>query len=419
MSKKYSFVATSDSIVVSGPNASVVTVQKTAPNYKNLLQALKNYQAGTGSEKEVEAHLDTKTSVEAWAKGNFKIDGNSVFYKGTRLPQELSKRMFDMAEKSENPISLMNFWEKLQKNPSWRSVEQLFPFLNHMGIPILPNGNFLAYKGVKQNYTDQHSGVVDNKPGVVNEMDRNKVSDDPNTPCHYGFHVGDLSYASSFAAVTVVCEVDPSDVVCIPKDESQRKMRVCKYRVRGNHNGELLPSSTYELEKDLGEGTEIEHDDTEQFQGIDPKAVTLKELEIAVKSKLNAIKTHKERTGKGLKEAKEAIDAALAIFVKEQQQERKEKIEAKKTGKKVVSSKAPVEKKLVTQRSIDKDVKLTKIPKKFEGIHKMTLRQLLNEDVSTLREYATKVLQIVGASKIPGGKTTLATRIITVRKNFR
>lgn len=412
MKNKYSFIATSDSITVTGPKSLVVTVQKSAPNYVNLLATLKALKKDPGDpalEAIVEKHLDTKTSVEAWAKGNFKINGNTVTYKGTEVPVQIAKRMFAMAEKGENPISLMNFWEKLQKNPSWRSVEQLFPFLDHAGIPILPNGNFLAYKGVKSNYTDQHSGVVDNKPGVVNEMPRNKVSDDPNTPCHYGFHVGALSYARSFAAVTVVCEVDPTDVVAIPHDASQQKMRVCKYRVRGNHNGELLPSTTYILEEDIGEGTEIENDTSEEFEGIDPKAVTLAELELAKTQKVKAVTQHSKRTKKSLKEAKAAVDAALALFKAEAKVERETKAKTKKE---------PVEKRLKSQRSESKIVTI-KVPKKFEAIHKMTMRQLLDQDIKTLREYATKVLSIVGVSKILGGKTNLVTRIVAVRKNFK
>ena len=41
----------------------------------------------------------------------------------------------------------------------------------------------------------------------------------------------------------VVCRVDPEHVVCVPKDASYAKVRVCEYLVVG-HFGQALPSTT-------------------------------------------------------------------------------------------------------------------------------------------------------------------------------
>jgi hypothetical protein len=41
----------------------------------------------------------------------------------------------------------------------------------------------------------------------------------------------------------VVCRVDPEHVVCVPKDASYAKVRVCEYLVIGNF-GQALPSTT-------------------------------------------------------------------------------------------------------------------------------------------------------------------------------
>ena len=140
---------TGDSIVVI-VDGKTVTVQESAANYKNLRKAIedKNWD-------EARKHCTVPDSLEAWSKGNFKFvaGGREITYKGEKVPIQLAERMVTMARKGESPEGLMRFWEKLQKNPSWRSVEQLFPFLSHQGIPILPTGNFLAYKGVKNNYT--------------------------------------------------------------------------------------------------------------------------------------------------------------------------------------------------------------------------------------------------------------------------
>ena len=214
------------------------TVKSSAANYTSLAAALE----AKDWDRAVQL-LTVKEAVKTWSKGDFNLSGGHVTYLGERLPQSLSRRILDLVAKNEAPDAFLRFWRRLQANPSARSVEQLWPFLEKKGIPIHPTGHILAYKGVKTNMRDQHTGTIDNSVGVHNQMPRNKISDDPNVACHFGFHVGALEYAKSFSAVTIICAVDPADVVCIPKDHSHQKMRVCSYTVVGIH-GRQLPDFT-------------------------------------------------------------------------------------------------------------------------------------------------------------------------------
>jgi len=233
-----SYTITTDTItvIVSGK---AHTVRKGATNFLALKQAILEEDWDR-----VPNLLTVAKSVQAWADGEFALTGNKVQYQGEDVPSELNKRILKMITDNVDPKGLLRFWERLQKNPSWRSVQQLFPFLAHEGIPIDEDGCFLAYKGVRDDYKDKHTGRVDNSPGAVNEMPRNKISDDPRTACHYGYHVGALSYAKSFGSRVVIVKVDPADVVCVPYDSSQQKMRVSKYEVIGNWNGRTLPSTS-------------------------------------------------------------------------------------------------------------------------------------------------------------------------------
>ena len=414
------FTRTNDSIVVvDDVTGALTTVRSDASNFNNLAQALEK-----GDFEEAKKHLSPSTSLEAWVKGFFKVDGQMVIYRNERVPENLVARMKEMAFKGESPEPLMRFWEKLQKNPSMRSVSQLFEFLNHEGIPILPNGNFLAYKGVKSNYTDAHSGKVDNTPGRINEMPRNKISDDPKEACHYGFHVGALDYARSFSQIVIVCEVDPTDVVCIPYDYNHQKMRVCKYKVVGNHNGELLPSTSYELEgtaeAQVVTGTKeemvtVDTDDTRdpnetnvgntlQNKESAEKSITLSNWEkeiIRSGQFIMAIKELRARTGLGLQEAKNLADVYRKEFFKKQQE-------------------LPLkpQKELKNPRPNDKKVVL-KVPAQWKKMHAMKLNDLMKQTIEDLRIYASKVLFLVGASKIPGGKLALCSQIMKVRRNFK
>jgi hypothetical protein len=71
-------------------------------------------------------------------------------------------------------------------------------------------------------------------------MPRNQVNEDPNQTCSYGLHVANFDYASGFGSGHMLeVEVHPADVVAIPVDYNQAKMRVCKYKVIGVVEQEL------------------------------------------------------------------------------------------------------------------------------------------------------------------------------------
>lgn len=248
----------------------------------------------------------------------------------------------------------MRFYERLQKNPSKRSVDQLFPFLDKMNIPITADGCFLAYKGVNSDYTDRHSGTISNRPGSTIKLPRNLVSDDPKEECHFGLHVGAVSYARNFADRMVICKIDPENVVCVPYDNYQQKMRVCEYKVIGNY-GDDLPSDVID-EEDL----ETAHD-TQAVETVEEEIESVEQLK------------------KGTSKSKEKLH---------------EKTESVKTKR--------VEKKL------DKS--------KFAKYKGMNAQKLLEFSLDDLRRYATYGMEMVGASKIPGGKSALVSKILELRE---
>jgi len=131
---------------------------------------------------------------------------------------------------------LVKFLGKLMENPSSRSVNELYRFLEHKNMPLTADGNFLAYKGVNENFTDFYSGKFDNSVGKTLNMRRNGVCDDANMGCSSGFHAGSYEYAKGYASGgghLMVVEIDPRDVVSVPHDCSCQKLRTSKYVVVG------------------------------------------------------------------------------------------------------------------------------------------------------------------------------------------
>ncbi len=248
---KYQITNESVMVVVDGEPH---TVNRTQPNYADLRAAL------IAEERDkVLGLLTVGPTVEAWADGEFTVVGGHVCYQNEPLPRPLNARILKMVGKGDDPRPLMRFWERLDENPSYRSRLQLFDFLmQHPGIPFTPDGFVLLYKGVRGDFRDCHSGKFDNSPGQKLFMKRNRVSDDPAKACHFGFHVGARSYASSFGArslassfgngQTVICKVDPADVVCVPNDCGQAKVRIHRYEVVGVDGGGLLPDTNFHEE---------------------------------------------------------------------------------------------------------------------------------------------------------------------------
>lgn len=333
----YQFTATNESITLIVEGKPVV-VQKASPQFKPLRKALLNEDWD-----DVPNHLTVGKSLESWAQGLFTFANGQFYYNKEALPTLINDRIAAMALENKDPTTLFKFWERLQRNPSMRSVEQLWNFLQHRNIPLSEKGTFFAYKGVNQNLTDCHTGTIDNSPGKTHEMPRNKISDDPRHECHEGFHVGALEYAKSFGQRVVICEVDPEHVVSVPYDHSSQKMRVCKYTVVGQYNGQPMPSTVME------EADVPERDEEEQ-------------------------------------EPEEEIETELGGEVKEVTPETKSRRAAK---------------------AKDAPKKPVGVPKKYQKYLSMSTLELMKLSLDELRALATHGLRIVGASKIAGGKSAL------------
>ena len=79
--------------------------------------------------------------------------------------------------------------------------------------------------------TKEATGKWDNSPGAVCEINRELVDDNPTNTCSTGLHVACFGYAKDFGEKLVEVKVNPADVVCVPIDYNNTKMRVCRFEV--------------------------------------------------------------------------------------------------------------------------------------------------------------------------------------------
>jgi hypothetical protein len=188
--------------------------------------------------------LTTIVSRLAAVDPTFGTDGDVVTRNGQTLPQRISGLLMGYARNGSDALTaLVTFVKRLDENPSKRSTESLYDWIEANGLSLNSDGHIVAYKGVTNDSKSIHSGTaavngvvftgqIPNAVGDVITMPRNQVQDDPSIGCHQGLHVGSHSYASSFGRRLLTVTVDPADVVSVPTDCGAAKMRVCRYTVR-------------------------------------------------------------------------------------------------------------------------------------------------------------------------------------------
>jgi hypothetical protein len=122
----------------------------------------------------------------------------------------------------------------LRKNPDESSKQQLYGFLKNHHITILDDGCLLLYKRVRDDFRDFYTGKMDNSPGMVVKMPREKVLNDPSRHCGEGLHCASFDYMPIYhggQGKIIELRLDPKHVVSIPTDCNGDKLRVCEYKV--------------------------------------------------------------------------------------------------------------------------------------------------------------------------------------------
>lgn len=220
-------------------NGVLTALAKDDPRYDPLVSALN---AGETDDSVLSALIATpKVQLEAAIdavklSSLISIAGDMVFYKERPLDNSLTRRMLDHLRQGISVAPLVPFLENLETNPSRRVEQNLYEFLEHGRIPLTTDGHFLAYKAVRGDWYDIHSGTFNNAIGEIVEVERNQVDEDADRTCSYGLHVCSFEYLPHFSHAdghVVIVKINPRDVVAIPRDYNNTKMRVCRYEVVG------------------------------------------------------------------------------------------------------------------------------------------------------------------------------------------
>lgn len=232
---------------------------KANPRWNDILNALRS-----GDVNLLVELMSVKTLVERFTDANVEIKDGNVFFKGRPLHGLDVDRLLEYIRDNVPYVRLLRFLERKQANPSYRSINELYKFLEHREMTLTERGTVIGYKGVGNDYfsimgntaTIMISGETNSGGHILNTVgadircERSCVCDDYRQGCSPGLHIGSLEYAKGWGPRVVVVEFDPADVVAVPDDCNCQKLRACAYKVVGEYSGSLVTELSPVVSKD-------------------------------------------------------------------------------------------------------------------------------------------------------------------------
>lgn len=286
----FSYARTDDgteTIVVLGTQG-VRVVSDSHPNYSRVRDLLL---AGDPDEADVYRLADATAAILDTLRrlsDRVTFRGDTIYVDGDEVENRLTRHLVEMIHNDdENYPGYVAFLENLQANPSKKSRKSLFNFLDKHDLVITEDGCFIGYKGISEDglsctsgrepvtvtledgTIEEHTGRIPNPVGAVVEMPRSLVDPERNVACSVGLHVGNHNYANGFGSVLLTVKVNPRDVVSVPSDSNDEKIRTCRYEIievnekRSLYGGTSWPISADPLEHEVEFGSDDESDEFE------------------------------------------------------------------------------------------------------------------------------------------------------------
>lgn len=193
------------------------------------------------------------------------VEYGKIFYKGEPIDNALCTEILKRIDKNEPFGPLVNFFERLMRNPIPASTQELYGWIEKHGLDLTDEGKIIGWKscntdeageivstrgGGEAIVTDKDgkarkvSGVIPQLIGGSVEMPFSRVDENTRIACSTGLHVGSKDYAMGFTGNRKLkVLVDPEDVVSVPSNGSENKMRVWRYEIVEEVNTDGTPKN--------------------------------------------------------------------------------------------------------------------------------------------------------------------------------
>lgn len=223
----YPHLITENTVTIFADGATY-SLTKDSPDFEGVLGAIRE-----GNWEDAVRLASPKAVVTAYTRGHITFDNGVLTRNGEEIDHAMVPHIRKLHADGFDVEPMIAFLDKVLANPSMRSRNQVWRFVSTNNITITPDGDLLFYKKVNDDYFDVHTGKTHcYTVGSTHHMPRDQVDDDPTSTCSSGLHVCSYEYLKSFGGSrTVVCKVNPCDIVSVPVDYQNTKVRVCKLEV--------------------------------------------------------------------------------------------------------------------------------------------------------------------------------------------
>lgn len=206
------------------------------PYFKHTIEAVI-----ANDTEEIDSLIDLRNFVVVASAGDVTVCSDDVVrFRGVPVPEYLAMRIV-MHYNDGYPIEpLCKFAEKLMSNPTADVREDLYKWLENGNMPIFPDGDFAAYKLVRDDFSPIHTGPygADQSPGTLVKMPRHLCNENRDVTCSTGLHFCSYEYLPQFQSwnndrgqKVILLKISPADVVAIPTDYNLSKGRCCEFFV--------------------------------------------------------------------------------------------------------------------------------------------------------------------------------------------
>jgi hypothetical protein len=211
------------------PSEAPKSLGSSDPLFPNLRDAIQR----KATEDEIRELLEPKEIVHRLSGGRIEVRDETVFINGEESHGFAANRLLEMVRDGYDAEPLANFLTKIEQNPSYQTRQDLYEFLEYGGLALYPDGDFTAYKYVREDYLDVHSRTVLHALNTKVSMDRRDCDDNRENTCSRGLHFCSYEYLPNYAHGRRILQlkINPANVVAIPNDYRNTKGRACEYFV--------------------------------------------------------------------------------------------------------------------------------------------------------------------------------------------
>lgn len=254
-------------------NGNMYQADDTHPNFDAIISRAR---AGDENVGELFDMVETANKRFTEYSDRISVSGNTLLFDGEEQDNYLAKAIVAFIREDKEFMPLVRFMDKLATNPNVHSREQLYRWLEKWDFLIHDDGDLIAYKSVYRKPNGLFSsasgtafvngekikGQIPNNVGSIVTMPRTDVVHDPHVGCSTGLHAGSYEYARDFSGDTMLMvKINPRDVVSVPTDCADQKIRVCRYEVLKEVQGKSDVWSYVDNYTELDSADEREYDE--------------------------------------------------------------------------------------------------------------------------------------------------------------